>query len=69
MWVEKQDISDLAQIKWGKNNEMKAIEKYNQIYTDPIEKCGIFVSKKIPYVAASPDGIDRKNKFEVTSTS
>lgn len=65
MWEGKVDIADLAQVKWGKENEEKAVQKYNSTYTDPIISCGIFVSKQIPFIAASPDGIDVKNKLVV----
>ena len=61
LWSEKSDISNLAQVQWGIKYESTALQKYNERYSDPVEKCGIFFCKKIPFLAASPDGIDRKN--------
>ena len=65
MWYGKQDILNLAQVNWGKTNESKAIQKYNSHYLDPVTPCGIFVSKQVPYIAASPDGIDTINKLVI----
>ena len=34
-------------------------------YQDKISECGIFVSKKRPYLAASPDRLDVLNKMVI----
>ena len=45
-------------LKWGIENESKAINKYKEIYKNiyPL-KCGLVVSPKWPWLGCSPDGI------------
>ena len=45
-------------LKWGNENESKAINKYKEIHKNiyPL-KCGLVVSPKWPWLGCSPDGI------------
>ena len=39
--------------------------KFLSKFQNPITKYGIFVSKEFPFIAASPDGIDTKNRIVI----
>ena len=62
---DKGDISNYPAVKHGMEHEKDAADKYNSIYPDKITECGIFVSKKRPYLAASPDRLDVLNKMVI----
>ncbi|XP_041371313.1 uncharacterized protein LOC121384798 [Gigantopelta aegis] len=53
---------NVAPVKWGKDNEKKALDSYTQImkssHTDfVINEAGLLIDKKHPYLAASSDSI------------
>ncbi|CAG2226881.1 unnamed protein product [Mytilus edulis] len=50
-----------AAIKHGRQYEPVAIEKYESITKLETVKCGLFVSKMHPFLAASPDGLTENN--------
>lgn len=55
-----------AAILHGKQYEKEAVKKYEQDKNVSVKKCGMFVSKEKPYLAASPDGIiDSRHLVEV----
>ena len=56
-WTKKPDISHLNAIKWGKENEDTGRRAYEQKTGNIVTCCGLFISKKNPLFAASPDGI------------
>ena len=53
-------------VNHGKTYEPIAIKKFEELNNLKVEKCGIFVNPKFPYLGASPDGIiDDKTIIEV----
>ncbi|VDI44138.1 Hypothetical predicted protein [Mytilus galloprovincialis] len=55
-----------AAIKHGRQYEPVAIEKYESITKLETVKCGLFVSKMHPFLAASPDGLtENKTLLEI----
>ena len=56
LWNKKDNVSDCTTVIYGKKNEKNAIKKFEEQY-GPITKCGIFLSRKYPFIGASPDGI------------
>ena len=57
LWATKRDLSHLKSIKWGKEKEDVARKDYEEKTGMKVTCCGIFVSRKCPVFAASPDGI------------
>ena len=51
------DISQLKQVKYGIQSEPVAIAVFERKHGIKTEKCGLFVHKDQPYLAASPDRI------------
>ena len=41
----------------GLKYENEALRKYQEKYGVNVQDCGIFVSKMVPFIGASPDGI------------
>ena len=56
-WTVRSDLSHVASISWGSANEDQARRDYEAASGSNIQICGLFISKKIPFVGASPDGI------------
>jgi len=57
-------LDNIEAIKYGKDNEKKAIEDLNRFLAEEVlcvEECGLFVSTEKGYLAASPDGIVGKD--------
>lgn len=58
-------LDNLEAIRWGKENEKKALEELNMKLLDRlgegIEECGLFVDTNKGYLAASPDGTVGRN--------
>ncbi|XP_021365774.1 uncharacterized protein LOC110458418 [Mizuhopecten yessoensis] len=44
-------------IEHGKKYETKALKKFQETTQLPVQRCGLFVNSKCPYLGASPDGI------------
>ena len=56
------DLASIPAIKWGRENEENAVKSFFLAESKKhdnfkIEKCGLFVDSKKPYIGASPDGI------------
>lgn len=64
LWDPLKDLSHVPAIKWGNENESRAIADFEKTH-GPVEKCGIFVSKLKSFLAASPDGLQKDNLIEV----
>ena len=66
-WNDTEDISELPSIKWGRQKEIKCIEKYNSENVNKITRCGCFIHKKEVNIMASPDWLilDEKVVVEV----
>eukprot|EP00092_Neocalanus_flemingeri_P035623 GFUD01038780.1.p1 GENE.GFUD01038780.1~~GFUD01038780.1.p1 ORF type:complete len:448 (-),score=121.66 GFUD01038780.1:176-1381(-) len=65
-------LDSIEAIKYGKENERKAIEDLNIFLADEVlcvEECGLFVSTDKGYLAASPDGIVGRITAFVCSTT
>ena len=56
-WSKKPDLSMLVAIKWGKDNEDTARKAYEKKTGSTVTCCGLFISKRMPLFAASPDGM------------
>jgi hypothetical protein len=56
LWEEKPDLSQIVAIKWGLENEARAISDFEHNH-GKVDKVGLFVSKTIPFLGASPDGL------------
>lgn len=46
-----------AATQYGKDNEYRAIEAFEEITGMKINPCGLFIDQNHPFLAASPDGI------------
>ena len=56
------DISHMPAVKWGRDHESLGVKaffiKEERNHDDlKVQKCGLFVDAKKPYIAASPDGL------------
>jgi hypothetical protein len=56
LWEERPDLSQIPAIKWGLENEARAISDFEHDH-GKVDKVGLFVSKTIPFLGASPDGL------------
>jgi hypothetical protein len=56
LWEERPDLSKIPAIKWGLENEARAISDFENDH-GKVDKVGLFVSKTIPFLGASPDGL------------
>ena len=63
LWDKDKDISFLPAIQWGKGNEQNAFKKFQETTGRSVSKCGLFLSKKHPWIGASPDGISDELDF------
>jgi hypothetical protein len=61
LWKTKADLSHVKAVQWGKDHEEEAREEYEKVTMSKVTECGLFVSKKMPLFAASPDGILQSN--------
>ncbi|KAK4876550.1 hypothetical protein RN001_009056 [Aquatica leii] len=53
-------------ILYGRNNEDRAIKKYEENTSNFVKKCGLFIDREYPFLGASPDGlIDEDGLIEV----
>lgn len=43
--------------EWGKSKEKTAIEAYESMSYNKVERCGFCISSKYPHIGASPDGL------------
>jgi hypothetical protein len=55
LWECKTDLSRVLAVQWGVANEAKAIQAFENDH-GTVKKVGLFVSKAIPFLGASPDG-------------
>jgi hypothetical protein len=69
LWQPKADISQVRAIKWGRDHEDDARKEYERDTRSKVVVCGIFVSKKNPLFAASPDGVIISSGSLAQSTS
>lgn len=53
---ESKDISHIPSVKYGIENERRAIDLYVKKTGNKWEKCGLIVDKDLPFLAGSPDG-------------
>lgn len=56
LWKFK-DIANIPAIKYGRDNESKAITAYMQMTGNTVCKAGLVVNKKCPGLGCSPDGL------------
>jgi hypothetical protein len=57
LWKPGVDLGHIRAIKWGQDHEDDARKQYKAATKSKVEECGLFVSKKNPIFAVSPDGI------------
>jgi hypothetical protein len=57
LWNEQPNLSHVAAIRWGRDHEKDALAKYQQYQGTFVDTCGLFVSRKFPFLGASPDGL------------
>lgn len=55
MWQTPPNLSRVVAIQWGVKNEKHAIKAFADVHGQ-VSKVGLFVSKKFPFLGASPDG-------------
>ncbi|XP_043276013.1 uncharacterized protein [Venturia canescens] len=48
---------DTASTRYGRDHESEAVKEYQKIYRTEVEKVGLFVSEKQPWLCASLDGV------------
>ena len=60
-WKDKQDISFLPSLEWGCKHEKDARASYEDKRDVQVTRCGTFVSRKFPFISASPDGLVENN--------
>ena len=63
-WKGPSDISYLKSIKYGLENEPNAVLDFEKHF-GKVKPCGLFISKKYPFLAASPDGFFRDFIIEI----
>ena len=56
LWKTETDLSRLPAVKWGLENEANAIMELEN-HVGSLIRCGLFVSKKFPFLGASPDAL------------
>ena len=62
LWKKRRDLSHLAAISWGTNNEDRALECFKCVCKDlEVTKCGLFVNKQNSFLGASPDSVILKH--------
>ena len=57
LWFKKCDMSHVKSICWGTENVAVARDAYERERGHTVKICGIFISRRRPLFAASPDGI------------
>ena len=62
---EKPDLSNLKSIQWGREKEEQARKDYECATGSSVICCGIFISKKNPLFASSPDGLVNETLLEI----
>ena len=62
LWSRSKDISSLPSIKWGREKEEDARLAFEKCFK-PVRKCGLYVSKDLPWFGASPDGVGLEHDF------
>ena len=65
LWSPRPDLSRVKSIRWGNENEEVARAKYEEETGCTVQKCGLFVNKKEPLFAASPDGLIPAGLLEI----
>ena len=63
-YFPSENVGDRPAVKWGRDHESVAIQKYESKY-GKVQHCGLFVSKKYPNYAATPDSITRDMIIEI----
>ncbi len=66
LWEDEPNISKLPAVKWGLGNEKRALEDF-KLHGNwgEIQECGLFVSRKHPFLGASPDAIGSSFLVEI----
>jgi hypothetical protein len=62
LWKPKTDLSFIPSIKWGQDHEDEARQQYEQDTRCKVDQGGLFVSRKNPIFAVSPDGLIQCSK-------
>ena len=66
LWDSPVDLSKIPAIAWGQNHEKEALSCYEKKCKKSVTPCGLFVSKRLPFIGASPDGLlDSESLVEV----
>lgn len=53
----KSNISSVASVAHGLNNEKFALQQLGKQENIHIEDCGLFIDPVFPYIGATPDGV------------
>lgn len=59
----KPNIQNVSSISHGRKYEKIAIEQLSVMENVKIEKCGLFIDEKYPFLGATPDGITNDNRL------
>ena len=51
--------------KWGLDNEPRVVEQYKKLQNVKVEKCGLVINPKWPWLGCSPDGIVNEKAIEI----
>lgn len=57
LWTPKHDLSGVKSIAWGQEHENEAKLCFEDLFGVSVSTCGLFVSKEMPFLGASPDGL------------
>ena len=60
LWSKEKDLSSLPAVQWGLMNEENALKELEE-HVGPLTRCGLFISKKFPFLGATPDSLLLKN--------
>lgn len=63
------DLSNIASVKHGKENEVKALLQLSMQENVVIEKCGLFIDKQYCFLGATPDGTFSEGIVEIKCPS
>ena len=61
LYKDHVDLSNVPAVKYGIDNEDNALNDLAQQYGHTLTKCGLFVHRQYPFLAASPDALIIKN--------
>lgn len=55
--LETNFLDGVTSIRYGKEHEEEAIQTFQSLSKKTVRQCGLYIDKKINYLAASPDGM------------